>query len=127
MSSEAAIPVGGTRPGIGTGHRRPPLLVVGIFIFLGSELMFFASLFGAHFALRPQASVWPPPGIEPLPLLRPAIFAAVLLASSFTMQPADRRIKQGRVGSMKRWIWITIVLGVVFLAGQFWDYLTSSF
>jgi cytochrome c oxidase subunit 3 len=127
MSSQAAIPVGGTRPGSGIGHRRPPLLVVGIFIFLGSELMFFAALFGTYFTLRAQAPVWPPPGIESLPLLRPTIFTAVLLASSFTMQTAERRIRRGDAASMKRWIWLTFAMGAVFLTGQFWDYLAATF
>src|SRR3989442_3361650 len=127
MSSQAAIPVGGTRRGGGFGLRRPPLLVVGIFIFLGSELMFFAALFGTYFTLRAQASVWPPAGIESLPLLRPTIFTAVLLASSFTMQTAERRIKRGAAASMKRWIWLTFAIGVVVLTGQFWDYLTATF
>jgi cytochrome c oxidase subunit III len=106
--------------------KRPPLIVVGIFIFLGSELMFFASLFGMYFTLRAQAAVWPPADID-LGLLRPTIFTAVLVASSFTMQTADRRIKRGDVAGMKRWIWLTFALGVVFLCGQFWDYFHANF
>ena len=43
------------------------------------------------------------------------------------MQTAERRIKRGDAASMKRWIWLTFAMGVVFLTGQFWDYLTSSF
>ena len=43
------------------------------------------------------------------------------------MQTADRRIKQGNVASMKRWIWLTFVMGMVFLCGQFWDYFTANF
>src|SRR5205809_6532784 len=127
MSSQAAIPVGGTRPGSGIGHHRPPLLVVGIFIFLGSELMFFGSLFATYFTMRADAKVWPPPDIELAPLWRPALFTAVLLASSFTMQAADRAIKRGNATAMKRWIWLTFAMGVVFLSGQFWDYFTSNF
>jgi cytochrome c oxidase subunit 3 len=103
------------------------LLVVGIFIFLGSELMFFGSLFAMYFTLRAQAPIWPPPDIEPLPLLRPTIFTIVLVASSFTMQAADRSIKRGNVGAMRRWIWITFAMGVIFLFGQFWDYFASDF
>src|SRR5205823_12048929 len=99
----------------------------GIFIFLGSELMFFASLFGTYFTLRARAAVWPPAGIELVPLWRPAVFTTVLVASSFTMQAAERHIRRGDAASMKRWIWITFVLGIVFLGGQFWDYLTANF
>jgi len=116
-----------TAPGLGVWPpKRPPLIVVGIFIFLGSELMFFASLFGMYFTLRAQAPVWPPADIE-LGLMRPLIFTAFLVASSFTMQTADRRIKRGDVKGMKRWIWITFALGIVFLCGQFWDYFHANF
>ena len=126
MGSQASAPVR-TAPPAASRPRRPPLLVVGIFIFLGSELMFFGSLFAMYFTLRAQAPVWPPPDIEPLPLLRPAIFTIVLVSSSFTMQAADRSIKRGNAAAMKRWIWVTFALGIVFLCGQFWDYFESSF
>ncbi len=77
--------------------------------------------------MRADAKVWPPPDIELAPLWRPALFTAVLVASSFTMQAADRAIKRGNVAAMKRWIWLTFAMGIVFLSGQFWDYFTSNF
>jgi cytochrome c oxidase subunit III len=126
MGSQASTPVM-TAPHAAPGRQRPPLLVVGIFIFLGSELMFFGSLFATYFTMRSDAKVWPPPDIELAPLWRPALFTAVLLASSFTMQAADRAIKRGNPAAMKRWIWLTFAMGIVFLSGQFWDYFTSNF
>jgi cytochrome c oxidase subunit III len=100
----------------------PHLLLVGIIIFLGSELMFFAALFGMYFTLRGQTSPWPPAGIE-IGFVKPLIFTIVLVSSSFTMQMAVVRVRQGNVRSMKRWIWLTFLMGWIFLAGQFWDYL----
>ena len=127
MTTPEATSPATTAPGVRViPLKRPPLIVVGIFIFLGSELMFFASLFGMYFTLRAQAAVWPPPDID-LDLLRPTIFTTVLVLSSFTMQTADRRIKQGDARGMKRWIWITFVLGLVFICGQFWDYFHANF
>ena len=91
-----------------------PLLVVGIVLFIGSELMFFGSLFGMYFTLRAQSSPWTPPEvkIDPSRLL----FTSILLASSFTMQYAVRQVKRGNVASMRRWIWVTLLMGVVFLS-----------
>jgi len=127
MTTPEATSPATTAPGVRViPLKRPPLIVVGIFIFLGSELMFFASLFGMYFTLRAQAAVWPPPDID-LDLLRPTIFTIVLVLSSFTMQTADRRIKKGDARGMKRWIWITFVLGLVFICGQFWDYFHANF
>ena len=117
-------------PGVVAASRRRnerlPLLVVGIVIFLGSELMFFAALFGMYFTLRARAPAWPPPGTD-LPLLLPTISTTILLSSSFTMQMALVRVKQGNGPAMKRWIWISFVMGWLFLAGQFHDYLGANF
>lgn len=121
LQSAASEVAGSAR--IARREQRLPLLTVGVVIFLGSELMFFGSLFGMYFTLRAQnRAVWPPLDLD-LALLRPALFTAVLAASSFTMQMADHRIKQGKVASMRRWIWLTLAMGVVFLFGQGWDYL----
>jgi cytochrome c oxidase subunit 3 len=102
-----------------------PLLVVGIVLFIGSELMFFGSLFGMYFTLRAQSSLWTPPEvkIDPSRLL----FTSILLASSFTMQYAVHQVKRGNVASMRRWIWVTLLMGVVFLGGQAHEWSTVSF
>jgi cytochrome c oxidase subunit 3 len=109
---------------------RPPerlsLLTVGIVLFLGSELMFFSALFAMYFTLRGRSAAWPPPGTN-LDLLEPTIFTAVLVASSGTMQAAVRRIRDGDRVGMRRWIWLTMFLGVVFLAGQAHGYAKANF
>ena len=68
-------------------HDRPPMLAIGVMIWLGSELMFFSGLFAAFFTIRANAvgGVWPPPGTH-LDTVRGAIFTLVLVSSSFTMQ-----------------------------------------
>ena len=126
MGSQASAPVM-SAPQAAPRRQRPPLLVVGVFIFLGSELMFFGSLFATYFTLRADARVWPPPDIELAPLWRATLFTLVLVASSFTMQAADRAIKRGNVTAMRRWIWLTCAMGVIFRCGQFWDYFTANF
>jgi cytochrome c oxidase subunit III len=103
-----------------------PLMVVGVIIFLGSELMFFAAMFGMYFTLRADNAAWPPRGTE-LDLLEPAVATTILVASSFTMQLAVRRMAQGEPASMKRWIWITFVMGSGFLALQAHGYAKATF
>ena len=71
-----------------TAARRPtartarpvPLLVVGIVLFLGSELMFFSSLFGMYFTLRAHTQPWTPEDVK-VDLTR-LFFTSVLVASS---------------------------------------------
>ena len=109
---------------------RPPLLNVGVMVWLGSELMFFAGLFAAFFTVRAQdtvAGVWPPRGIH-LDVLQSGIFTAILVASSFTMQRAlwseERR---GDREQARRWVILTFVMGSLFLANQGYEWFHVDF
>ena len=106
-------------------EQRLPLLVVGIVLFLGSELMFFAALFGTYFTLRAQHPGFAPPDIK-VDSTR-LFFTSVLVASSGTMQMAVHRIKDGNRDSMRRWIWLTFVMGLVFLGGQAHEWVSLPF
>jgi len=108
-------------------HRpdKPSLLAVGVIIWLGSEVMFFSSLFAAYFTIRAHASVWPPPGAK-LDVIQAGIFTAVLVSSSFTMQKAVFDQEKGLRRSAKSWIWITFVLGSLFVANQFYEWIKLS-
>jgi cytochrome c oxidase subunit 3 len=110
----------------GTSAKPPPLLAVGMVLFLASELMFFGALFAMYFTLKGQASRWPPAGTN-VDLLEPAVFTAILVASSFTMQQGVQRIRGSDRAGMRRWTWITTFLGVVFLAGQAHGYAKATF
>ncbi len=117
------------RPGVAALRAEPErlsLLTVGIVLFLGSELMFFAALFAMYFTLRSQAGAWPPPGTN-LDLLEPSIFTAILVSSSGSMQMAVRSIRSGDRRAMRRWILVTMLLGIVFLGGQAHGYAKANF
>jgi cytochrome c oxidase subunit III len=105
-------------------HRpdKPSLLAVGVIIWLGSEVMFFSSLFAAFFTIRAHASVWPPPGAH-LDVVRAGIFTAILVSSSFTMQKAVFDIERRNRRSAKIWVGWTIFLGTAFLVNQFTEWL----
>ncbi len=103
-----------------------PLL--GMVLFIASEVMFFGGLFAAYFNIRADAgSDWPPAGLEHLHATIPAIFTVVLLLSSLTMHAAVHAIRRGNVKGLTRWVAVTLVLGVVFLIGQVYDYSTLHF
>jgi cytochrome c oxidase subunit 3 len=110
--------------------------LLGMLLFIGSELMFFAGLFGAYFNSRATAigygQPWPPSGLEhvinpfptePIPYL-PIIATAILVLSSGTMQWAVWRIRKGDRTGMNRALLLTLVMGIVFLLAQAFDYLT---
>jgi cytochrome c oxidase subunit 3 len=78
-----------------------------------------------YFTLRAENHPWVPPDIK----LDPArlIFTSILVASSFTMQHAVGRLKAGDAAGMRRWIWLTLVMGVVFLGGQTYEWSSLPF
>ena len=79
--------------------------VLGMILFITSEVMFFGGLFAAYFNIRANAAQWPPEQftetLKILPFVGPATI--LLILSSFTCQYAvwairrdDRRSSCGR-------------------------------
>jgi cytochrome c oxidase subunit III len=103
-------------------QRRTPSSLLGMVIFITSELMFFGALFGAYFTIRAQAGEWPPEGTPHIDAVRTAIFTIFLVSSSFTQHLGVVAIRRGERDGLVRWTAITILLGVVFLVGQGLEY-----
>ncbi len=97
--------------------------LLGVLLFIASEIMFFAGLFGVYFNVRAANQVWPPEGFE-LELLLPTIVTVILVSSSVTMQMAVWAIRKGNRTAMNRALAITLLLGVIFLVLQVVDYIT---
>jgi cytochrome c oxidase subunit 3 len=103
-------------------------VVLGMLLFITSEVMFFAGLFAAYFNVRANAPQWPPINPETseafhlaiLPLVGPATL--LLILSSFTCQFAVWAIRRGDRVAFVRNIAVTFVIGVVFLIAQAMDY-----
>jgi cytochrome c oxidase subunit III len=102
--------------------RRMPGTLLGMLLFISSELIFFAGLFGAYGTIRAAAPEWPPPGAPDLPVLRTALFSMALVSSSFTAHAAVTAIRRDDRMGMLRWLGATIALGGVFLTGQAIEY-----
>jgi cytochrome c oxidase subunit III len=98
--------------------------LLGMLLFIGSELMFFAGLFGAYFSARAQAAEWPPEPfghvVEPNLLVVSATI--ILVLSSFTMHWGVMRIRKGDRTGLNRAVAVTLILGVIFLLMQAADY-----
>ena len=102
-----------------------PLL--GMVLFIASEVMFFGGLFAAYFNIRADATEWPPAGLEHLHATLPAIFTGVLLLSSVTMHMGVLAIRRGNVKALAQWVALTLALGLIFLSGQIYDYAHLEF
>jgi cytochrome c oxidase subunit III len=96
--------------------------LLGMVLFIASEVMFFGGLFGAYFTIRAAATVWPPEGSPELNTLYSAVATAVLVTSSLFMQLAVWAIRRGDQRWLARWLTITLLFGLAFLAMQGNDY-----
>jgi len=115
-----------------TVHRQAgmPTPLVGMLLFIASEVMFFGGLFASYFNARAiHVGAWgaphPAPELEILPIALP--ITIVLVASSFTMQFGVWAIRRGDQRAMRNWTLLTLLLGVTFLLGQVYDYTTLGF
>jgi cytochrome c oxidase subunit 3 len=98
--------------------------ILGMLLFITSEVMFFAGLFAAYFSTRAQHPIWPPEEfIHTLTPLGPILIATIILiTSSFTCQFAIWAIRRGDRKAFIRNLSATFVLGIVFLLMQAYDY-----
>jgi cytochrome c oxidase subunit 3 len=86
-----------------------------VWLFLSTEIMFFAGLIGAYVVLRFGAAAWPATHDVHLVEYFGAINTAVLIGSSITVVLALEAAKQNNAVGAKGWIVLTLTLGSVFL------------
>lgn len=94
---------------------RGSALLLGVVLFLASELMFFAAWFGAYYDLRGHADRWPPPGVS-LSLVEPTIGTAVLATSSLLVLIATRGLHARNYLLTRAGLAAAILCGSAFLA-----------
>jgi cytochrome c oxidase subunit 3 len=98
------------------------MVSVGVIVWLASELMFFAGLFGVYFTVRAQTEgEWPPAPTE-LDVSYALVFTIILVASSVTCQFGVFAAEKGDVFSLRRWYILTFVMGLIFVLGQANEY-----
>src|SRR5258705_3185341 len=105
--------------------------MMGMYIFLASEVMFFGSLFAVYFYLYGSHLPWPPPPpgqhaefyVNWFPI--PAINTVILLSSGVTCHYAATAIAHG---NRSRFFFLqvaTIVLGFLFEFGQLYEFIAA--
>ena len=94
----------------------------GVVWFCATEAMLFASFLGAYFFLRGNVEAFAAEGGRYVPLTRPLVMTALLLASSATAWWGEKGIERGESGRLRIGLAITFVLGVAFLLIQANEY-----
>jgi len=95
---------------------------LGMWVFLGSEVMFFTALIGSYIILRfGSPEQWAAPGqILNIPLT--AVNTFLLICSSVTMVKAFAAIQDGDQRLLKLYMLATVAIGAAFVGVQAYEY-----
>ncbi len=122
----------------------------GMILFIASEVMFFVGWFWAFFdfSLFPAAvqvvdgatenligqagaaaiTQWPPKGVEVIdPFGFPLLNTLILLCSGTTVTWAHHALIHGDRDGLKKGLWVTIILGIIFSCIQAYEYAHAPF
>src|SRR6185437_181133 len=103
------------------GTEQNKLNILGFWIFLGAEVMLFATLFATYFTLEHRIGNGPS-GAEIFELT-PVLFETILLlTSSFTIGLGVHAMRIGRKNAMMIFFGITLLLGLAFLGVEIYEF-----
>jgi cytochrome c oxidase subunit III len=101
--------------------------VLGMFLFIASEVMLFGSFFTAYFFVRVvNKTPWPTPPFH-LPVFVAGINTAILVTSSFTIHWALQSVKRGNRAGLQAGLLLTFLMGLTFLLTQAIEYSRVGF
>jgi cytochrome c oxidase subunit III len=110
----------GPPPANRSSRVEPPVL--GMLLFIVSEMMIFGAFFTAYFFIRVVThDPWPAPGTN-IPEASTGVNTAILLVSSLTIHWALISIKKGNRFGLKAGMVLTFLLGLTFLFLQVNEY-----
>jgi cytochrome c oxidase subunit 3 len=115
----------GPPPANRSSRVEPQLL--GMLLFIISEIMVFGGFFTAYFFIRvAQGDPWPAPGTS-LPVEVAGVNTAILISSSFVIHWAEQCIKKDNHRGLKAGMFLTFLLGCTFLFVQINEYANIGF
>jgi cytochrome c oxidase subunit 3 len=121
----------------GHGHaHHPPKLVyqealplnngkLFMWLFLSTEIMFFAGLIGTYIVIRFGAPVWPVPHAVHLSEPIGAFNTFVLICSSVSIVLCFEMARINNAAAAKMWMAVTLALGSVFLGVKAYEYMAK--
>lgn len=98
------------------------LNILGFWIFLGAEIMLFATLFATYFTLEGRTGSGPS-GAEIFEITPVLIETFVLLTSSFTIGLGVHAMRIGHKKAMMTFFAITLLFGLTFLGVEIYEFI----
>lgn len=99
------------------------LKILGFWIFLGAEIMLFATLFATYFTLEHRTGSGPT-GAEIFQITPVLLETIILLTSSFTVGLGIHAMRLGKQKAMITFFSITLLLGLAFLGVEIFEFVT---
>ena len=101
--------------------------VLGMYLFIGSEIMLFGAFFTAYFFVRVvNGTPWPTPPFH-LPVYLAFLNTCILVTSSFTMHWSLQSVKRNNPWGLRAGLLLTFLMGLTFLITQIAEYLRIGF
>ncbi|MCM3359212.1 cytochrome aa3 quinol oxidase subunit III [Psychrobacillus sp. FSL W7-1493] len=97
------------------------LKILGFWIFIGAEIMLFATLFASYFTLENRVGSGPS-GAEIFEITPVLIETLLLLTSSFTIGLAIHAMRLNRTKATMTFFGITLLLGAAFLGVEIYEF-----
>jgi heme/copper-type cytochrome/quinol oxidase subunit 3 len=94
---------------------------LGVWLFLASEVMLFATLFTSYIVLRMGSATWPW-GWDALNVPLATLNTVILITSSVTIVMAYAKAYDKNKGGFQLWMGLTILLSLSFLVVKFFEY-----
>lgn len=98
--------------------------VLGVLVFMGSEIMFFSGMLSAYNIARARVpmSIWPPPDQPRLPVEATAVNSAFLLVSGILVWLAVRALSKSNAAQALKLAIAGALTGAVFVLGQGYEW-----
>ncbi len=116
--AQAAAPHGAEHEPTTTGLNHRKLLM---WVFLGSDCMFFGSLIATYLVYKNKSIIGPFP-IDVFDIPTTSVSTFVLLMSSMSMVLSYAALRRGRIKAFRVWLASTAILGATFLAFQVFEF-----
>lgn len=105
-------------PGSASRQSLVPNSVLGMLIFVLTEMMFFGALISAFLIVKSGNIMWPPPDQPRLPVTLTAFNTVFLVASGVMVYFSNKALTRGDTTISKKQLGLAILLGSIFVGVQ---------
>ncbi|MDA0345936.1 MAG: cytochrome c oxidase subunit 3 [Verrucomicrobia bacterium] len=95
-----------------------PSNVLGVVVFVLTEMMFFGGLISAYMIVKAGNIMWPPPDQPRLPVTLTAFNTLFLVGSGVLVYLSNKSLARGDTAASKKQLGLAILLGLVFVGVQ---------